>query len=653
MSKHSFHDAHGEMANYSASRPQEASLASLARISAPPPMAGGVETFRRTFGDSKPPDISRKVSACAACRKQKMLLESDEVWKDRLGLKMQRMEAAMKMLAEKLAMPELLLFVEDENGDPIDQETTGDDRGGINAPINFVNIGNKSKNGLAAKSPDITPASVPASCLPEIAEQSSTGILTADTGTEMDLVTRGIVSIREADDLFNMYHDQLDHYVYRIIPNHSTLASVRKGSPLLTAAICTVSSLHHRSLRPLFNCCYKEFVRLCAINAFSRKNALDDIRALCIGAFWLDEISWILVGMAVRIAAEKQLHRAFMHITDDDPTYYLQARLYYLVYVCDHHFSIPYGRTPMTGEYEAIHATSSLLGFADATEDDARLISQVDLWSTASHIFSTFGTNISLPIPTNTISQLRRFNITLDTWRADWNERFVHNNHVGNYPRKGVGLHYHFLKLYLCSHAFRGVRKAPNTLQALSPELREIAEMAVASATYILRTVNADVEWQGYLNGLPLYFDTMIAFAAVFLIKTATEYSGTVKVDTAELLALVEKNMLVLQEVGRGMSENHLVARIGEAIKLLIERLKTAGEMSLGEDRALNGGAGDTAVQALYMQDCAMADEFDWVNGTFTGSALQGYDLLSPHNMPSGFEDWTFGVGDQGSGVPR
>lgn len=335
-----------------------------------------------------------------------------------------------------------------------------------------------------------------------------------------------------------------------------------------------------------------------------------------------------------------------MRITDDDPTYYLQARLYYLVYVCDHHFSIPYGRTPMTGEYEAIHATSSLLSFADATEDDARLISQVELWSTASQIFKTFGTNISQPIPTNTISQLRRFNISLDTWRADWNERFVHNNHVGNYPRKGVGLHYHFLKLYLCSHAFRGVLKAPNALQALSPELREIAEMAVASATYILRTVNADVEWQGYLNGLPLYFDTMIAFAAVFLIKTATEYNGTVKVDTVGLLALVEENMLVLQEVGRGMSANHLIARIGEAIKVLLERRKTAREISLDEDRASDVEAGGTAVQTLYTQDYAMADEFDWVNGTFAGSALQGYDLLSPHNMPSGFEDWTFGVED-------
>jgi len=73
MSKHSFHDTHAEMANYSASRPQEANLSpSPTRISAPSPMAVGVETFRRIFGDSKPPDISRKISACAACRKQKV-----------------------------------------------------------------------------------------------------------------------------------------------------------------------------------------------------------------------------------------------------------------------------------------------------------------------------------------------------------------------------------------------------------------------------------------------------------------------------------------------------------------------------------------------------------------------------------------------------
>lgn len=34
--------------------------------------SGQVHKFRETFGDAKPPDITRKITACVACRKQKV-----------------------------------------------------------------------------------------------------------------------------------------------------------------------------------------------------------------------------------------------------------------------------------------------------------------------------------------------------------------------------------------------------------------------------------------------------------------------------------------------------------------------------------------------------------------------------------------------------
>jgi hypothetical protein len=34
-----------------------------------------VDVLREHFGDGKPPDITRKVTACVACRKQKVSLE--------------------------------------------------------------------------------------------------------------------------------------------------------------------------------------------------------------------------------------------------------------------------------------------------------------------------------------------------------------------------------------------------------------------------------------------------------------------------------------------------------------------------------------------------------------------------------------------------
>ena len=36
------------------------------------PSPFGVEALRESFGDPKPPDITRKITACVACQKQKV-----------------------------------------------------------------------------------------------------------------------------------------------------------------------------------------------------------------------------------------------------------------------------------------------------------------------------------------------------------------------------------------------------------------------------------------------------------------------------------------------------------------------------------------------------------------------------------------------------
>jgi hypothetical protein len=337
---------------------------------------------------------------------------------------------------------------------------------------------------------------------------------------------------------------------------------------------------------------------------------------------------------AVRIATELQLHRAILRVNDIDKEAYSAARLYYLVYVCDHHFSIAYGRPPLTGEYEAVHSTTQFLECAYADEDDARLISQVNIWSITSQVFETFGTDTSRPTPISMIGQLRRFNIALDTWRADWNERFSSNYHVGNYPYKGVGLHYHFAKLYLCSHAFRGVSKTSSMTYQMPPEMIEIAELAVTSAIYILRTVNTDQEMQIFLNGLPLYFDTMIAFAAVFLLKISTEYAGIVKVDTKETLNLVQQNTVVLEEIGSKMKPQHLLILIGDGVRTLLERCKISESRASLEASNMN----NTNTYLEPLQEDSVGSNVDaninWAtHGAFPSFGLEYYDLLEPQTQ--------------------
>lgn len=220
-----------------------------------------------------------------------------------------------------------------------------------------------------------------------------------------------------------------------------------------------------------------------------------------------------------------------------------------------------------------IDSADRLLETAHATEDDARLISQVKEWSLLGQVFDTFGVDVETAIAPESISQLRRYSIALDTWHADWHESFRENRRVGNYPAKGVGFHYHFAKLYLCSHAFRGMLVVEHTMQCLSPELEEVANVGVLSAMSILRVIVSDAEFRSFMNGLPLYFDTMLAFAVVFLLKVSTKYVAIIRIDASKILSLVTETVAALREMTQDMHKQHLLVIITEGLDRLLNQV--------------------------------------------------------------------------------
>jgi hypothetical protein len=92
---------------------------------------------------------------------------------------------------------------------------------------------------------------------------------------------------------------------------------------------------------------------------------------------------------------------------------------------------------------------------------------------------------------------------------------------IGEFPTKGVILHHHLAKLHLHSHVFRGLKGAP-----VPHHFQDSAAAAVAAATAIIETVLTDDDIREGLVGIPHYIHSMIAFACVFLLKIAAQYSG-------------------------------------------------------------------------------------------------------------------------------
>lgn len=243
----------------------------------------------------------------------------------------------MDTVREKFNIPDGLEQDENFNAVPDSRPTSGPER--ISPPQSTI-ISPQIRTWEVRMDIESGPAAIPASIVSEV----RTDITPTIPPMSLDFVTQGVVTLEQAQSLFDVYCHRLDHYLYRILGDSISLKRIRGNSPLLLGAVCTVGALHSKSLGFLFEKCYHRFQELCATQTIAKESNLDDIRGLCIGAFWLHDISWTLVSQAVRIATQMQMHRGLQKSLRGDKQAYLQTRVYYLVYVCDHHFSIAYGQ---------------------------------------------------------------------------------------------------------------------------------------------------------------------------------------------------------------------------------------------------------------------------------------------------------------------
>lgn len=276
------------------------------------------------------------------------------------------------------------------------------------------------------REPDLVPA--PMRSLYEVTKlrnlRNNNGEAPKQTLLEEDFISRGLISLPEAEELFAYFSRTMNQLLWGgIILVHHDLTSVRRASTLLSAAVLTVAALHIPNRTDTLNRCYNEYVSLVSSMALTRAHTLDDIRGLCVGAFWLSELSWKLSGHAVRIATEMGLHQSYQRLIRGHTDQYERAQLWYLLYVCDHHFSIAYGRPPVIHEDVVIRNYESFLALPMVAPGDTRLLAQVALFMLLTEAYRMFGSDAEQALTEEDFGQLRVFNVAVDQWRLLWQPR--------------------------------------------------------------------------------------------------------------------------------------------------------------------------------------------------------------------------------------
>lgn len=241
---------------------------------------------------------------------------------------------------------------------------------------------------------------------------------------EEDFISRGVIPLHEAEELFAYFSRTMNQLLWGgIILVHRDLTSVRRASTLLSVVVLTVAALHIPNRTETLNRCYNEYVSLVSSMSLTRAHTLDDIRGLCVGAFWLPELSWKLSGQAVRIATELGLHQSYQKMIRGHSDQYERAQLWYILYVCDHHFSIAYGRPPVIHEDAAIKNHEIFLQSPMVVPGDIRVVAQVALFMILTEAYRTFGSDTEKTLTEEDFGQLRIYNVAVTQWRLLWEPR--------------------------------------------------------------------------------------------------------------------------------------------------------------------------------------------------------------------------------------
>ncbi|KAH8424102.1 putative C6 transcription factor [Aspergillus melleus] len=561
-------------------------------------------------GRSSVPRVS-KARACADCKRHKIrcefkpgeasctkclrsgikcvvndfsqkFVDDDGVWKSQATATINQLQAAVSHLLRRSGLQDLSTFASgDSQNDPspvvsqhplIFDEPPAQNHAEHHGPGAVMDVAREPSQEPDLQSPELVPA--PMRSLYEVTKLRNLRNNPIQqpklTLLEEDFISRGLISLHEAEELFAYFSRTMNQLLWGgIILVHRDLTSVRRASTLLSAAVLTVAALHIPNRTETLNRCYSEYVSLVSSMSLTRAHTLDDIRGLCIGAFWLSELSWKLSGHAVRIATELGLHQSHQKMIRGHSDQYERAQLWYLLYVCDHHFSIAYGRPPVIHEDAAIKNYETFLQSPTVVPGDIRLMAQVALFMILTEAYRMFGSDTEQALTEEDFGQLRVYNVAIDQWRLLWQPRSADSPYVRTYPSKGVVLHYHFAKFQLNSLSLRAL--SPSNTPVFSMDRKESANIAISSAMACLNMVLEEQDIRDAIVGVPIFTHTMVTFSAVFLLKVAVNWnSAYLSLDGRQVRVLVERVIELLNCVSAG--ERHLTRHIARGLGKMLER---------------------------------------------------------------------------------
>ncbi|RBR05797.1 hypothetical protein FVER53590_03065 [Fusarium verticillioides] len=376
-------------------------------------------------------------------------------------------------------------------------------------------------------------------------------------------VTSGALTLSEASFLIEHYHDNFHIFfpiAYSAAFDSSRILELIEHEPYLITAILTVATKDDPSWSRAHNACARHMETQISKLIYTGSTTVGAVEALLILAEWApqpleenlmigcgkeDQGSWMLVGVAIRLAYLQNLEQTgLVQRVEGAPEHLSRKRIAWAAcYMSDRQVSIRLGKGFWSrGPGPSVNLRAADFPYLQTQKlgnDNLALLFQAhleitQLFSNAHDIlYSSSSHREQLYIGGEYVRYIDDFSSVLRRWKLSWGG-------LSFIPRvkASLMLSYDFLRLYINAFAFqanlnrivRRSKKRPSgplfSELAAAPDARFIYE-SIDAANSILCTLNSFIDPTEAFKYMPLKFYLYVIYAAVFLFKAI--FAGAIK----------------------------------------------------------------------------------------------------------------------------
>ncbi|CDO73651.1 hypothetical protein BN946_scf185014.g121 [Trametes cinnabarina] len=345
------------------------------------------------------------------------------------------------------------------------------------------------------------------------------------------------VSTEEVVALFKLYFDHMNVHSPLLDPEFHTPSLVCSRSPFLLTSICAVASRFYDA-RPDLHPKLSDLARKLAFQVPARGyKSVEIVQAYLINTLWgcgpvqryEQDQTWLLLGMAIRMATDLNLHRRSTGVSPDTPEgrardreVHNRERTWIFCFCLDRSFSAQMGKPYSIKEDYMIRNASQWARSPVAIPSDSALAGYADLQRILTRsldlLYSGTTNSSGLQVDCDFLLVIKTMETQLLAWHHEWvTVRHVgvaeESEHIRKYRLLIANFYFHYAMLTINAFGLQ------NALERSAVDIGHFFARCHSSAVSCAQILRDDMGPLGYLKYAPDSHFVMGSYAVLSLLK--------------------------------------------------------------------------------------------------------------------------------------